>query len=107
MANNLLHSAFYDEKGNIKDIGAIADLLQGKLKNLTNEQRQYYLKQMFGTDAIRAANILYKEGAKGIKAFQKEMSNVTALKVAKDKMDSATGAVEMFRELLKPFKFLL
>lgn len=97
MANTLMHSAFYDEKGNIKDMASMADLLQSKLKGLTNEQRQYYLKQMFGTDAIRAANILYKEGAKGIKAFQREMSNVTALKVAKDKMDSATGAVEMFK----------
>ncbi|OKP91330.1 phage tail tape measure protein [Paenibacillus sp. P32E] len=97
MSNALLHSAFYDQKGNIKDMASIADLLQNRLKKLTNEQRQYYLKQMFGTDAIRAANILYKEGAKGIKAFQREMSNVTALKVAQDKMNSATGAVEMFK----------
>lgn len=97
MSKGLIHSAFYDEQGNVKSMDAIADTLQKSMKGQTNEQRQYYFKQMFGTDAIRAANILYKEGAKGIKAFQKEMSNVTALKVAKDKMDSATGAVEMFK----------
>lgn len=97
MSQGLIHSAFYDDQGNIKDMATIAGTLQKSLKGLTNEQRQFYLKQMFGTDAIRAANILYKEGAKGIKDFQREMSNVTALKVAKDKMDSATGAVEMFK----------
>ncbi|MEK4236467.1 phage tail tape measure protein [Paenibacillus sp. FSL H7-0714] len=97
MSQGLIHSAFYDDQGNIKDMTSIADTLQKSLKGLTNEQRQFYLKQMFGTDAIRAANILYKEGAKGIKDFQREMSNVTALKVAKDKMNSATGAVEMFK----------
>ncbi|GIO33261.1 hypothetical protein J2TS6_44020 [Paenibacillus albilobatus] len=97
MANNLVHSAFYDEKGDLKDLDKIAGLLQDRFGKLTNEQRQFYLYQLFGSDAIRAGTILYKEGAKGVKEFEKEMSNVTALEVAKKKMDNAAGAVEQFR----------
>ncbi|MBY9080993.1 phage tail tape measure protein [Paenibacillus sp. HN-1] len=100
-ANGLVHSAFYTNEGDFKDIASVADLLRNNLKKLNGEQRQYYLKQMFGTDAIRAANILYKEGAAGLKDFTKEMTNVTALKVAKDKMNSASGAVEQFRGALE------
>ncbi|KYC67170.1 phage tail tape measure protein [Heyndrickxia coagulans] len=90
-------SAFYDQNGKLKPLTKIAGLLHDRLKNLTDEQRQYALKTMFGTDAIRAANILYKEGADGVKNFTKQMTNVTALEVAKKKMDNASGAVEQFK----------
>ncbi|MGP0579200.1 phage tail tape measure protein [Paenibacillus peoriae] len=95
-ASNLIHSAFYDNKGEIKDLAQVADLLKNRFGKLTNEQRQYYLHQIFGSDAIRAGNILFKEGAAGVKKFQQEMANVTALQVAKKKMDNAAGAVEQF-----------
>lgn len=85
---------FYDARGNIKSMAEIAEVLHTSLKHLTNEERQTTMKEMFGTDAIRAANILYEKGAKGINEFKKEMSKVTALDVAKQKMDNAAGAVE-------------
>lgn len=85
---------FYDAKGNIKSMAEVADVLQKSLSGLTNQERQSTLKGMFGTDAIRAANILYREGAKGVREFEQEMSKVTALDVAKEKMDNAAGAVE-------------
>ncbi|WP_146024863.1 hypothetical protein, partial [Pseudomonas sp. FW305-BF6] len=66
----------------------IADVLHNSLKDLSNEQRQTTMKEMFGTDAIRAANILFEQGAKGINEFKNEMSKVTALDVAKGKMDN-------------------
>ncbi|WP_058830417.1 phage tail tape measure protein [Paenibacillus polymyxa] len=96
-ASNLIHSAFYDNKGEIKSLDQVAGLLQNRFGKLTNEQRQYYMYQLFGSDAIRAGNILFKEGAAGVKKFQQEMSNVTALAVAKEKMNNAAGAVEQFQ----------
>lgn len=96
-ASNLIHSAFYDNKGQIKDLAQVADLLKNRFGKLTNEQRHYYLHQIFGSDAIRAGNILFKEGAAGVKKFQQEMANVTALQVATKKMDNAAGAVEQFQ----------
>jgi hypothetical protein len=79
----------------------IAQVLHDKFKNLTDGQRQAAFKEAFGTDAIRAANILYEAGAKGIKNFQTEMSKVTALQVAKEKMNNAAGAVEQFKGALE------
>ncbi|WP_342428434.1 phage tail tape measure protein [Paenibacillus sp. FSL L8-0158] len=96
-ASNLVHSAFYNEKGEIKDLAQVADLLQNRFGKLTREQRQTYLYTMFGSDAIRAGNILFKEGAAGVEKFRQEMANVTALSVATKKMDSAAGAVEQFQ----------
>jgi len=90
-------SKFYDAEGNIKSMAEIAGLLQTSLKDLNAEQRQQALYTMFGSDAIRAANILFKEGADGVKKFQGEMSKVTALDVAKEKMNNAAGAVEQFK----------
>lgn len=97
-------NAFFDAKGNIEDLGTIAAVLQKKLKGLTREQRLATLEQMFGSDAIRAANILYEEGAEGVEKFRKEMSKVTALDVAKKKMDNAAGAVEQFRGAVETLK---
>jgi TP901 family phage tail tape measure protein len=95
---------FFDAKGNIKSMAEIAGVLQKQLKGLTNEQRQAALKTMFGTDAIRAANILYKEGTKGVNDFKKEMSKVTALDVAKEKMNNASGAIEVLKGALETFQ---
>lgn len=88
---------FYNAKGRIKDLNSIADILHKSLAKMTDQQRQLALETMFGSDAVRAATILYKEGADGVKKFQKEMSKVTALEVARKKMDNAAGAVEQFK----------
>jgi TP901 family phage tail tape measure protein len=94
-------NAFFDAHGNIKSMAEIAQVLHDKLKNLTNEQRQSTLQMMFGTDAIRAANILYEEGAKGINDMWSAMSKVTAADVAKTKMETLKGAFDNFQSSLE------
>ncbi|ADQ06512.1 phage tail tape measure protein, TP901 family [Caldicellulosiruptor hydrothermalis 108] len=90
-------SAFFDAHGRLKSLEEIAGLLRSRLKGLTEAQRMAALEIMFGSDAIRAANILYREGAEGVRKFINEMSKVTALDVAKEKMNNAAGAIEQFR----------
>ncbi|MGO4372085.1 phage tail tape measure protein, partial [Paenibacillus sp. MCAF20] len=90
-------NAFFDSAGNIKSMSDIAGTLQKSLKKLNNQQRQLTLNLLFGEDAQKAGNILYNEGAEGVAKFRKEMSKVTALDVAKKKMDSAAGSVEQFK----------
>lgn len=90
----LMSNAFFDSKGNIKSTTEISGLLHDKLKGLTNQQRLYALETMFGADAIRAANILFKEGAKGADKMWQSMSKVTAAQVAAVKMDNLKGALE-------------
>jgi TP901 family phage tail tape measure protein len=94
-------SLFYDANGSIKSMAEIAELLQTKLANLSDEQRQMALKTMFGTDAIRAANILYNEGAEGIDAMWTAMSKVTAADVAATKIDTLKGAFNEFTSSLE------
>ncbi|MED4828133.1 phage tail tape measure protein [Bacillus atrophaeus] len=87
-------NAFYDAEGNVKSFAEMSQVLQDKLGGLTSQQQQVALKTMFGTDAIRAANIMMKEGAKGANAMWKEMSKVTAAEVAAEKMNNLRGKIE-------------
>jgi TP901 family phage tail tape measure protein len=56
----------YDANGNMLGLSDMAGVLQQRLGGLTDEQRNSALATIFGTDAVRAANVLYKEGASGI-----------------------------------------
>ena len=87
-------SAFFNQEGRLKSLKEIAELLRVSMAGMTDEQRLLSMQTMFGSDAIRAANILYKEGANGVKNFTSEMMKVTALDVAKEKMNNAKGAIE-------------
>lgn len=59
----------YDANGNMLGLSEMAGELQSKLSGLTEEQRNAALAQIFGSDAVRAANVLYKEGAAGIEQW--------------------------------------
>lgn len=92
---------FFDAQGRLKSLAEIADILRHTLAGMTEEQRLSVLQEIFGSDAIRAANIIFKEGAEGVRKFKAEMNKVTALDVAKEKMNNAAGAVEQFRGALE------
>jgi TP901 family phage tail tape measure protein len=94
-------SAFFDANGKLKSMGEIAGLLQEKLKDMTDAQRLAAMEVLFGTDAIRAANILYKEGAEGVKKMKDEMSKVTAEQVAAEKMNTVKGALLEFKSAVE------
>lgn len=85
---------FFDANGRIKSFAEIAGILQKQLAGLSEEQRNQALKTMFGTDAIRAANIAFKEGASGVQAMSKAMSKTTAAEVAAERMDNLKGTIE-------------
>ena len=97
VATGYLNNAFYDTNGNLESMSTIAGVLKESLTGLTAEQRQQYLYTLFGSDAIRAGNILYKEGKDGIIEFKKAMGNVTAEEVAVKKMDNLKGRIEQLR----------
>lgn len=90
-------NTLFDANGQLKDMADVAEILKRNLGKLNDQQRSSAFFEMFGTDAVRAANILFKEGAEGIEKMYDEMAKVTALDIAKKKMDNAAGAVEQFR----------
>ncbi|EDN7323688.1 phage tail tape measure protein [Listeria monocytogenes] len=98
-----VHSAFYDNNGQLKSMADISQILKKSLHGLTDEQRQNRLTTMFGSDAIRGANILYKEGAEGVKNMYGEMKKVTAQDTAKMKMDNLKGTIEELSGALETF----
>ncbi|MED3732555.1 phage tail tape measure protein [Geobacillus stearothermophilus] len=87
----------FDTNGQLKDMAEVAEILHQKFGKLSDKERTAAFFEMFGSDSIRAATILAKEGADGIKKMYDEMSKVTALDVAKEKMNNAAGAVEQLR----------
>ena len=56
----------YDTSGNFVGLQDLAGQLHDKLGGLTQAQRDNALATIFGSDAVRAANVLYKQGADGI-----------------------------------------
>lgn len=58
-----------DANGQFLGAADIAQVLHDRLATLSDAQRQQALAQIFGSDAVRAATVLYKEGADGIQAY--------------------------------------
>ncbi|PRX39524.1 TP901 family phage tail tape measure protein [Planifilum fimeticola] len=95
---------FFDAHGRVKSFAEIAEILRRQLRNLSDEQRNQALKTMFGTDAVRAATIAFKEGASGVKRMIREMSKTTAMEVAQTRMDNLKGTVEELKGAFETFQ---
>ncbi len=59
----------YDAQGNFVGLANFAGQLRDKMKGLTPEARNAAMGVMFGSDAVRGANVLYTEGADGIQKW--------------------------------------
>jgi TP901 family phage tail tape measure protein len=87
--------SFYDTNGQMLAFDEIAGQLKGNLSDLTDEQRNATLTQIFGNDALRVANVLYDEGAEGIRKYIDQTNESGyAAKVAADRLNNLTGDVE-------------
>jgi TP901 family phage tail tape measure protein len=92
----------YDAAGGQKSIVDIAGQLQTKLSGLTNEQRAATMQLIFGSDAIRAGNVLYKEGAAGIQKYIDGVNDQgAAADLAAAKLDNLAGDVEQLKGSLE------
>lgn len=85
----------YDANGEFVGIATLAQQLQDGLGGLTQATRDQALAQIFGTDAIRAANILYEQGAAGINNWIDEVNESGyAVITAATMTDNLAGDVE-------------
>jgi TP901 family phage tail tape measure protein len=85
----------YDAAGQFVGMESLAGQLQTRLGGLTQEQRNSTLALVFGQDAIRAASILYEQGAAGIAQWTKNVDDSGyAAEVAEMRMDNLAGDVE-------------
>jgi phage-related protein len=89
-----MQSAFFDASGSIKDMDEIAGLLSKSMEGMRDDQRLATMETMFGSDAIRAANILFKEGAEGVNNMAASMDKIKSADVAAEKMNNLKGKIE-------------
>jgi len=92
---------FFDAKGNIKSFGEVSGVLQQALKGMTKAQQLATLETLFGSDAIRAAAVFTKEGAKGFDEMATAMGKVSAQDVAAKRLDNVAGAIEQLKGSLE------
>lgn len=89
-------NAFYDATGKLKSLKDIQDIMSKSLSGMSQAQRQAALEVIFGSDGIRAAAILTKEGAAGYDQMAASMGKVSAADVAAKRMDNFKGSMEQF-----------
>jgi TP901 family phage tail tape measure protein len=89
---------FFDSAGNMKDLSGIADEVQKGFTGLTQEQRLAAMQTIFGSDALRAANILFDEGATGIQQYIDATNKSGAAQdMASARMSGTAGALEAMK----------
>lgn len=85
----------YDAGGEFIGMSEYAGKLQGALKDMSAEQRNATLKTLFGSDAVRAANVLYEQGAEGIQKWEDQVNAAGyAAQTAAIMQDNLAGDVE-------------
>ncbi|PZE71780.1 phage tail tape measure protein [Curtobacterium sp. MCPF17_018] len=81
-----------DANGQFLGAADIAQVLHDRLSTLSDAQRQQALSQIFGADAVRAATVLYKEGADGIQQYINQNNDAGyAIDQAAKKSDNLNG----------------
>ena len=92
----------YDAQGNFVGLESLAGQLQTSMGGLTVQQRNAALSIVFGSDAIRAASILYKEGASGIADYTNAVNdNGAAARMAGRQLDNLAGDFEQLKGSLE------
>ncbi len=89
---------FFDANGNMKSLAAISDVLKEKLGGLTQQQRSLALTTIFGSDATRAATILYGAGAQGVREYTAAVNDQGAAgRNAAIQLDNLAGDLEQLK----------
>lgn len=87
----------FDAKGQMRPLNDVLGDLKKQLVQLTPEAQKQLLRQIFGQDALRAAQILLREGPRAINANTEAMKKQgEAARVAKERLDSLQGAGKQF-----------
>lgn len=93
---------FTDLRGQMLPIADISEQLRVKTAGLSDETRTLALQTIFGTDAYRAALVLSKLGAEGLRDYTEATSQAgAAATVAEARMKGWAGTWETFRGSLE------
>lgn len=85
----------YDSQGEFIGLSEYAGELKEKLSDMSSEQRNATMQTLFGSDAVRAANVLYEQGAEGVQEWEDAVNSAGfAAETASLKQDNLAGDLE-------------
>lgn len=85
----------YDAGGNFIGLAEFSGNLQESMKDLSPEARNAAMTVMFGSDAVRAATVLYDQGATGINEWTEKVNDAGyAAETAAIRLDNLKGDLE-------------
>lgn len=85
----------YDSAGQFVGLSEYAGILQTALKDMAPEQRNAAMQTLFGADAVRAASVLYEQGAEGVQEWEEAVTDAGfAAETAALLQDNLAGDLE-------------
>lgn len=92
----------YDASGNFIGLSALAGQMKTSFSQLTPEARNAAMATIFGSDAVRAATILYEAGSEGIDGWVQSVNDQGyATRVAATMTDNLAGDLERLKGSLE------
>lgn len=88
----------YDSTGKFVGVTSVAGQLHDKLGSLSEAQRNSALQTIFGSDAIRAATVLYNLGGQGMQGYIQSVNDSgAASRMAGTQMDNLGGDLKQLK----------
>jgi len=97
----VMQNVFFDSNGMLKDQEDIFEELDKALASLTEQQRAETVAMIFGTDAIRAANMVANAAKGGFMEMYAELEGTDAAQAAATRMDTFKGSLEVLMGILQ------
>lgn len=88
---------FFTQEGQMKSLSDIFQILQRQTADLSEKERLMALRTIFNNRALSAASILTRDGAKGFREMNREMTKVKAADVAAQRLDNLSGDIEILQ----------
>ena len=88
--------SLYDSNGEFAGMDVLAGQLKSSLEGATSAERDQTMAVIFGSDAVRAANVLYSQGADGINDWTNKVNDAGyAAETAAIMQNNLTGDLEL------------
>ncbi|EHO79791.2 phage tail tape measure protein [Fusobacterium ulcerans] len=84
----------YDSNGKFKGVNNVLGQMEKKMGTMTEKQKAFFMQQVFGTEAMSTANIIFKEGIDNVIAYGDAIDGATGKTAAMAKyMDADIGGL--------------
>ena len=85
----------YDSQGNFVGLAEYAGMLQDAMSDMTPEMRNAAMATLFGSDAVRGANVLYEQGEAGMRKYIAAVDDQgAAARMAARQTDNLKGDID-------------